>query len=305
MDIFQITILGCGSATPSTKHFTSSQIVNIRRKLFMVDCGEGTQIQLRRSKLPFNKVNRILISHLHGDHCFGLIGMISSFALLGRVNPLYIHAPEQLWSIFKPQLDFFCKNPGFEIEFHGFNPDKSITIFNDNSLSIITIPLIHRIPCAGFLFVEKPTPDHLNRAVADFHNVPVWDFERIKKGGDFITARGEIIPHSVLTHPSAPPRKYAYCCDTAYNPGMANIIKDVNLLYHDSTYIDLDSSKAKAHSHSTSGDAARIAAMVNAKKLVLGHFSARYKNENVFLKEAMNIFPNTILANENLVIPVE
>lgn len=305
MEIFKITILGCGSATPSLRHFTSSQVVDIRNKLFMVDCGEGTQIQLRRSRLPFNKINRILISHLHGDHCFGLIGMISSFALLGRTHPLYIHAPEQLWSIFKPQLDFFCKDPGFEIEFLGFKPEKTAIIFDDRSVSITTIPLLHRVPCAGFLFTEKPSSDHLNRAATDFHGVPVWDFERIKKGGDFINTEGKTIPHSVLTRPSAPPRKYAYCCDTAFNPDMVNIIENANLIYHDSTYIELDSIKAKAYSHSTSADAARIAVMANAKRLLLGHFSARYENENVFLTEAVSIFPNTLLAKENLVVPVE
>ena len=304
MEKFEITILGCGSATPSPKHYTSSQLVNIREKLFMVDCGEGTQIQMRQSRQAFAKLNHIFISHLHGDHCFGLLGIISTFGLLGRTAPLFIHAPSVLWDILGKETDFYCKDPGYEVVFQGFDPGSVQTIYDDRSLTIETIPLNHRIPCSGFLFREKPTSDHLNRQAADFYGVPVWDFNRIKDGGDYITQDGTVIPHEKLTVPAGPARSYAYCCDTAYNPAMAEQIRGVSLLYHDCTYSNDDEDRATLHYHSTAGQAALTACSAGAGKLVLGHFSARYTDENILLRQATQLFQNTILAKEGLQIPV-
>ena len=217
MEKFQVTILGCGSATPSPKHYTSSQVVEVRGKLFMVDCGEGTQIQLRRSRVAFARINHIFISHLHGDHCFGLLGMISSFGLLGRVAPMFVHAPNELEPILKQELDFYCQDLNFKVEFQGFDPNATTVIYDDRTLTVTAFPLRHRVPCAGFLFRERLKADHLDRQAADFYGVPQWEYPRIKDGGDFITADGTLIPHSSLTHPADPGRSYAYCCDTAYN----------------------------------------------------------------------------------------
>ena len=304
MEQFNVTILGCGSATPSPKHYTSSQVLNIRGKLFMIDCGEGTQIQLRRSKVAFARINHIFISHLHGDHCFGLLGMISSFALLGRTSPLFVHAPEQMWTVLKPELDFYCTDLGFDVEFQGFQADKSQVIYDDRSLTVTTIPLKHRVPCAGFLFQEKPTPDHLDRAAADFHGVPAWDYNRIKAGGDFVKPDGNVIEHRFLTTPAPETRSYAYCCDTAYNPEMIPILKGVSAMYHDCTYHSEHADRAAKHQHSTSLEAAQTALAAGAGKLILGHFSARYPDESILLKEAKTVFPATLLAKENLVIDI-
>ena len=304
MEKFEVTILGCGSATPSPKHFTSSQTVEIRGKLFMVDCGEGTQIQLRRSHVAFGRINHIFISHLHGDHCFGLLGMISTFGLLGRTAPLFIHAPQELWSIFEKELAFYYPDLEFKVEFLGFDPGQQTVVYQDRSLSVTAFPLKHRVPCAGFLFQEKPTADHLDRAAADYFGVPQWDYNRIKEGGDFTTPDGELIPHSRLTKPAEAVRSYAYCCDTAYNPSMIPLIKGASMIYHDCTYSSQDAERAKKHFHSTSADAARTAVQAQAGKLVLGHFSARYTDENILLEEAQDIFPNTILAKENLTISI-
>lgn len=304
MEKFDVTILGCGSATPSPRHFTSSQVVDIRGKLFMIDCGEGTQIQMRRRHMAFARLNHILISHLHGDHCFGLLGIISSFGLLGRTAPLFVHAPSELWTILKPELDFYCRELEFEVVFKGFDPYAVQTIYDDRSLTIETIPLRHRVPCAGFLLREKPVADHLDRQTADFYGVPTWDFARIKDGGDFTMPDGTVIPHSRLTRPAGPVRSYAYCCDTAFNTGMVEQIMGVNLLYHDCTYSSEHADRAELHHHSTAAQAAWIAGQANAGMLMLGHFSARYDDEEMLRNEAAAIFPNTILAKEGLQVPV-
>ena len=304
MEKFEVTILGCGSATPSPKHYTSSQVVEIRGKLFMVDCGEGTQIQLRRSRVAFARINHIFISHLHGDHCFGLLGMISSFGLLGRTAPLFIHAPQELEPMLRQEMDFYCRDLEYQVEFQGFDTESNAVVYDDRSLTVTTFPLRHRVPCAGFLFREKPTADHLDRAAADFYGVPQWDYARIKDGGDFTTQDGTLIPHDRLTTPTQPVRSYAYCCDPAYNPSMIPVIKGANLIYHDCTYSGQDADRAKKHFHSTATDAARTAQEAGAGQLILGHFSARYPDEAILLDEARQTFANTILAKENLTITI-
>jgi len=304
MEKFEVTILGCGSATPSPKHYTSSQVIEIRGKLFMVDCGEGTQIQLRRSHVAFARINHIFISHLHGDHCFGLLGMISSFGLLGRTAPLFIHASHELEPMLRQEMDFYCRDLEFQVEFQGFDPAQTSVIYDDRSLTVTAFPLKHRVPCAGFLFREKTASDHLDRAAADFYGVPQWDYNRIKDGGDFTTADGTVIPHERLTKPADPGRSYAYCCDTAYNPSMIDIIKGADLMYHDCTYAEDDADRAKKHFHSTATDAARTALEAGAGKLILGHFSARYPDESILLEEAQRTFANTILAKENLTVTI-
>ena len=302
MEKFEVNILGCGSALPTTRHFASSHVLNIREKLFMIDCGEGTQLQLRRSKLKFSRLNHIFISHLHGDHCFGLMGLLSTFDLLGRTAAMHIYAHPDLESILGMQLDYFCKKMDYEVVFHPINPAKVETIYEDRSVSVTTIPLIHRIPTCGFLFSEKKTPDHIKRDMIDYYNIPTYVINRIKNGEDYVLEDGTIIANNRLTTPSTPPRKYAYCSDTLYHRQIIEQVKGIDLLYHEATFADCDLSKAQTTFHSTALQAATIARDADVKQLVIGHFSARYEDEDVLLKEAQSVFPNTILATENLKI---
>lgn len=300
MERFDIHILGCGSATPTTRHNPSSQIVSLREKLFMIDCGEGTQLQLRYHKLTFSRLSHIFISHLHGDHCFGLIGLISTLALLGRTGDITIHAHQDMEKILRPQLDYFCRDIPFNVNIKAFNPSVSEIIYEDKSLTVETIPLLHRIPCAGFLFKEKPRDAHLRPDMIEFHNVPIKERRKIKQGADFVTEEGNIIPNHLLTKPAVPPRSYAYCSDTAYDERIIPHITGVDLLYHEATFTQADAARATKTGHSTALQAATIASKANAKKLILGHFSARYRNNKELLDEAKQIFGNTILANEGL-----
>ena len=300
MEKFEVNILGCGSALPTTRHFSSSQVVNIREKLFMIDCGEGAQLQLRRSKLKFTRLNHIFISHLHGDHCFGLMGLISTFGLLGRTAKLHIYAHKELEKLLQPQLDFFCKGMTYTVEFHAIDPTKAETIYEDRSVSVTTIPLKHRIPSCGFLFQEKKTPNHIIRDMIDFYQIPVYELNRIKNGEDYITPEGTVVPNHRLTTPSANPRSYAYCSDTLCQPSIISQIKGVDLLFHEATFLHEDAARAKETYHTTALQAAQMARDAGAKRLVIGHFSARYENEDLLLKESQSVFPDTVLAKENL-----
>ena len=300
MEKFEVNILGCGSALPTTRHFSSSQVINIREKLFMIDCGEGTQLQLRRSKLKFTRLNHIFISHLHGDHCFGLIGLISTFGLLGRTATLHIYAHQDLEKLMKPQLDFFCKGMTYEVKFHPFNPAVSEVIYEDRSVTVKTLPLRHRIPTCGFLFQEKKTPNHIIREMVDFYQIPVYELNRIKNGENWTTSDGTVVPNNRLTTPSAAPRSYAYCSDTLCQRSILPHIQEIDLLYHEATFAESESARAKETFHSTATEAATMARDAHAKKLVIGHFSARYEDESILLKEAQAIYPNTQLAKENL-----
>lgn len=304
MEPFRVHILGCGSALPTLKHHSSSQVIEIRDKLFMVDCGEGTQMQLRRSRLRFTKINTIFISHLHGDHCFGLIGLISTFGLLGRTAPLHVYAPKEMEEILSMQIDFFCTALGYDVVFHGVETTEEKVIYEDRSLTVTTIPLLHRKPCCGFLFKEKQMLPHIRREVFDAYGVPLSQVNNIKNGQDWITEEGDVVPNKLLTKPSEPARSYAYCSDTKYMPELYKCIKDVDLLYHESTYMDEDSDKAILYNHSTAKEAAMVAKAADAKKLILGHFSARYEDEQLLLDEAKGVFENTFLANEMVVFDV-
>ena len=304
MEKFEVNILGCGSALPTTRHFASSQVINIREKLFMVDCGEGAQLQLRRSKLKFTRLNHIFISHLHGDHCFGLMGLISTFGLLGRTAALHIYAHEELQKLLAPHLEFFCKGMTYDVVFHAIDPTKAAIIYDDRSVSVSTIPLKHRIPTCGFLFQEKKTPNHIIRDMVDFYQIPVFELNRIKSGEDYVTPDGVVVPISRLTTPSAPARSYAYCSDTICLRNILPQIKGVDLLFHEGTFAQCDAARAKETFHTTAQQAAEIARDAEAKQLVIGHFSARYEDESVLLKEAQAVFPNTLLAKENLRITI-
>lgn len=302
MEKFEVHILGCGSALPTTRHFPTSQIVNIREKLFMIDCGEGAQLQIRRSRIGFSRLGHIFISHLHGDHCFGLIGLISTLSLLGRTATLHIHAHRDLEPLMRPWLDFFCRGISFDVEFHPFDSKQPATIYDDRSVTVTTIPLNHRIPCCGFLFEEKRTPDHLIREMIDFYQIPFHELNRIKNGEDYTTPEGIIVPHSRLTTPASPPRKYAYCSDTTYLPENTDLVRGADLLFHEATFAEDNAARAKETCHSTAKQAATFAQKAGVGQLLIGHFSARYEDESILLREAKEIFPNTLLAQENLKI---
>ena len=302
MEKFELHILGCGSALPTTRHFATSQVVNLRDKLFMIDCGEGAQMQLRKSRLKFSRLNHIFISHLHGDHCFGLMGLISTFGLLGRTAELHIHSPKGLEELLAPMLNFFCHTLAYKVIFHEFDTRQASVIYEDRSMTVTTIPLQHRIPCCGFLFAEKARPNHIIRDMIDFYKVPVYELNRIKNGADYITPEGEVIANVRLTRPSDPPRRYAYCSDTIFRREIAEQISGVDLLFHEATFAESELARAKETYHTTAAQAGRIAVEAGVRRLVIGHFSACYEDENVLLKEASAIFPDTILAKENLCI---
>ncbi|MCR4772774.1 MAG: ribonuclease Z [Prevotella sp.] len=305
MEPFKVYILGCGSALPTIKHFASSQVVQMRGKEFMIDCGEGTQIQLRRSRQHFNKILAVFISHCHGDHCLGLMGMISTFGMLGRTAPLHVYAPAEFEDIFKANLEFFCSNMEYEVVFHAIDTAKREVIYNDKSLTVETLPLQHRVPCCGFLFKEKATLPHIRRDMIDFLGIPLSQINNIKNGASWTTEEGKVYTSQQLTEPADAPRSYAYCSDTKFVPDLAKEIENVSLLYHESTYASDYEDRAKLYYHSTAEQAATIAKRANAGQLILGHFSARYNNEELLLDEAKKIFPNSILARENLVVDIK
>ena len=270
----------------------------------MIDCGEGTQMQLRKMRLHFNKISAVFISHLHGDHCFGLIGMISTFGMLGRTAPLHIYATKELRPMLCSQLEMFCNGLEFDVVFHPIDTTRNEVIYDDRSISVTTIPLQHRVPCCGFLFTEKPTLRHIRREMIDFYDIPVSQINNIKNGMDWTAADGTVVENERLTLPPDAPRSYAYCSDTKYIPELWKMVKGVSTLYHESTYAADMIDKARLYHHSTAGAAATVARDAGARCLILGHFSARYDNEKILLDEATKVFSNSFLANEMAIFDI-
>ena len=304
MEPFKVHILGCGSALPTLKHNASSQIIEIRGKVFMMDCGEGAQMQLRRTHIHFGKINAIFISHLHGDHCFGLLGLLSSLGMLGRTSLLKVYAPAEYEVLFKQQIDFFMTGLEYKIEFVPVDTSQSKVVYEDHSLTVETIPLEHRVPCCGYLFREKPTLPHIRRDMIDCFNIPISQINNIKNGADWVTEDGDVISNDRLVEPADPVRSYAYCSDTRYIRNLHEKLKGVTTLYHESTYLSENENRAKLYYHSTARQAAWVARDAGVKKLILGHFSARYNNEQALLDEAKEVFGNTYLAKEGLVFDI-
>jgi ribonuclease Z len=302
MSYFKIHILGCGSATPTLRHAPTAQVVDVRDKLFLIDCGEGTQLQMRRYKVRFNRINHVFISHLHGDHCFGLPGLISTLGMLGRRAELVIHAPEGMDAFLKPVLSQFCKELPYKVRLNSVDPLKHSLIVENRSVAVYSIPLKHRIPTCGFLFSEKSSEPHIIREMLDFYQIPLREIAAIKRGADFIAADGTVVPHAQLIRPATPPKRYAYCSDTAFSPAVVPYIEGVDCLYHESTFLEKDLLRAKDTFHSTARQAAEIAARAGVKQLVLGHYSARYYDPDDFTKEAEAIFPHVVLAEEGKTI---
>lgn len=304
MEPFQVKILGCGSALPTLKHFPSSQVVEVRGKQFMIDCGEGTQMQLRKCRVRFTRLIAVFISHLHGDHCFGLLGMLSTFGMTGRTAPLHLYAPAAYEQLFQRELEFFCAGLEFQVVFHPVDTTLQQVIYEDKSLTVETIPLTHRVPCSGFLFREKPTLPHIRRDMIDFYGVPLSQINNIKAGAGWTTPDGVEVTHERLVTPADKARSYAYCSDTRYMPDLHKRIEGVSTLYHESTYTDANADRAKLYYHSTAGQAARVARDAHVGKLLLGHYSARYNDEEALLRDAKAVFPNSFLSQEGLTFDI-
>lgn len=304
MEPFRVHILGCGSALPTLHHNASAQVVEIRGKLFLVDCGEGTQVQLRRSRLRFTKISAVFITHLHGDHCFGLIGMLSTFGLLGRTARLAIYAPAALEDMLKQQMQLFCHDFDYEVDFHAVDTSQQQVIYEDRSLTVESIPLEHRMPCCGYLFREKPSMPHIRRDMIDFYQIPTSQINNIKAGADWTSPDGEVVKNERLVEPADPTRSYAYCSDTRYIPTLHSRIKGVSTLYHESTYGEDNLLMAQKYYHSTARQAALVAREAGVGQLLLGHYSSRYEDEQVLLREAREVFENTHLTDENAVFDV-
>ena len=298
MEPFRLHILGCGSALPTLRHFPTTQVLECRGKLFMIDCGEGAQLQMRKAGLSYAKLGHIFISHLHGDHCFGLVGMLSTMGLLGRTAAMHVYGEPALGKILDFQLNAFCRDLGYEVKFHPVDTTQQQVVYEDRSLTVETLPLNHRLPCCGYLFREKPSLPHIRRDMIDCYDIPVSQIQNIKNGQDYVLDDGTVIPNAQLVKPADPPRAYAYVSDTKYLPSLAAKLKEVTTLYHEATYGDDNLAMAEKYNHSTARQAALLAREAGVGQLILGHYSSRYTDENVLLGQAKEEFPCTRLAQE-------
>ena len=299
-----VTILGCGSAKPTLRHHTSSQIVSRFGKRYMIDCGEGTQTQFLRYGFHPGQLEHIFISHAHGDHCLGLVGLLSSLSLDKRTTGINLHVPSDFVDILKAQIDFFVTHAEFDIRIHPIDTQEPTLIFSDQHFDVTAFPLEHRVPCYGFLFREKQGSRHIIPECISQYGIPRTEIERIRSGGDFTTADGRVISNEVLTTPPDPARSYAYLSDTRPVMQYADLLRGVDLLYHDATYCEGDEELAAKYDHSTASQAAEFANACGAGKLLLGHFSSRYKTEDCFRECATRYFPDVILADEGVTVKI-
>ena len=302
---FSLTILGSSSALPTSKRFTSAHLLNVNERIFLIDCGEGTQVQLRRFKAPFSKIHRIFISHMHGDHIFGLFGLFSSFQLLGRKSDLHIYGPGELRDYVGFYLSNFGHDQDYQIIVHPVGHRRTSIVFEDESIEVSSIPLKHRIPVTGYFFREKPPEPNITREALQEFNPSISQILAVKNGSDLIFDDGRIIPNKEVTYPPWKQRSYAYISDTAFKPDIVDVLKNTDLLYHEATFSDDDALLAKKTFHSTSSEAATIALAANAGKLLLGHFSSRYKSLDKILEDARKIFPQSFVVNDGDYYTVE
>lgn len=291
-----LTILGFNSAIPTVNSAPTAQFLEMEERAFLIDCGEGTQVQLRKAKARFSKINHIFISHLHGDHCFGLPGLIASFRLLGRETPLHIYGPKGIKEMLETIFRITETHKGFELVYHELESKKSVKIFEDSRIEVFTIPLNHRIYCNGYLFREKEKERHLNmKEIAKYPEIETCDYHNLKLGKDFILSDGYVLKNEVLTTEPSKSVSYAFCSDTRYHESILPIIENVDVLYHEATFLHELKEMADYTGHTTALEAARIARKANVGKLILGHFSNRYHDLNVFTDEAREVFANTFL----------
>lgn len=293
-----LTILGCYAATPRTLTNPTSQVLEMKERMFLIDCGEGTQVQLRKNKLRFSKINHVFISHLHGDHFYGLIGLISTFSLLNRQTDLHVYGPKGVKEIILLQLKLSNSWTGYNLYFHELEGKESEVIYEDKKVTVTTIPLKHRVYTNGFLFREKPGERKLDIEAVENYGIDVVYYQKIKNGGDIKLDDGRIIPNAELTFDPPAPKSYAFCSDTVYDESIVPLIKDVDVLYHESTFLDSEAHLCEKTMHTTAKQAANIAKMANAKQLILGHFSTRYSSIELFKEEAQTVFENVQLADD-------
>lgn len=305
MEKFEVNILGCGSAVPTARHMTTAQLVNVHDRLFLVDCGEGTQTQIwkRKSGIKVTGMNHIFISHAHGDHFFGLVPLVSSLNLmLDRTADLHLWLPADLEEPLRRDFEQYCYVP-FKLIMHPLDTTKQTVLYEDKEMKVETIPLNHCVPCCGFLFSEKPKAPVLLPEKCKAYGIPPRELGKIKAGADWTMEDGTVIPNSELTAASDfVPRKYAYCSDTAYFPEMIPQIEGADLLYHEATFTSEDEQQAVNAAHSTAAQAAAIARDAHVKQLAIGHYSIRYDDEAPLLAEAQSIFPNTLASQEGMTI---
>ena len=294
----KITILGCYAATPRTITNPTSQILEIRNHMFLIDCGEGTQVQLRKNKLKFSKINHIFISHLHGDHFYGLVGLISTFMLLNRQTDLHIYGPKGIKEIILMQLRYSDSFTGYNLYFHELESKMSEIIFEDEKVIVKSIPLSHRIYTNGFLFQEKVGDRKLNIDAVNKFEIDSCYYQKIKNGKDITLDDGTVVFNDELTFDPIQPKSYAFCSDTMYDESIVPIIHGVDVLYHEATFLESEADKALKTKHSTAIEAATIALKSNVKHLILGHYSTRYANIELFREEAITVFPTTYLADD-------
>jgi ribonuclease Z len=290
---------------PTSKRFPTAHLLNVNERFFLIDCGEGTQIQLRRYKLSFAKINRIFISHMHGDHVFGLFGLLSTFQLLGRKNELHIHGPGEINELVKFYEKYFGTEQSYRIRVHSLGYTRKMLIFEDERLEVFSFPLKHRVPTCGFLFMEKKAEMNLRKEAIDLYKPGIESIHQIKKGEDLRLSDGSIVPNSELTLPPWKQRSYAYCSDTSYDPGLSEVLQNVDILYHEATFSAADSELAEMTGHSSSLQAAEIAKACNAGKLIIGHYSSRYRSPEILIEEARSVFPGSVMANEGDVHELE
>ena len=297
----KLTILGCYAATPRTLTNPTAQVLDIKNRLFLIDCGEGTQVQLRRHHIKFSKINHIFISHLHGDHCYGLIGLVSTFMLLGRTTDLHIYGPKGIKDLVLLQLKLSSAHTSYNLYFHELESKKSEVVFEDAKVIVKTIPLKHRVYTNGYLFEEKIGDRKLNISAVLNNNIEKCYYQKIKNGSDITMENGDIIPNELLTFDAEPSKSYAFCSDTIYNESIVPIIKNVDVLYHESTFLESEAEKAKLTMHCTAKEAAKIANLANVKQLILGHYSTRYESITLFKQEAETVFSNVLLGDDGKV----
>ncbi|NHN26723.1 ribonuclease Z [Flavobacterium jejuense] len=294
----KLTILGCYAATPRTITNPTSQVLEIKNQMFLIDCGEGTQVQLRKHKIKFSRINHIFISHLHGDHFYGLVGLISTFMLLNRVNDLHVYGPKGIKELILMQLKASGSYTGYNLYFHELESTESEIVFEDEKVIVKTIPLKHRIYTNGYLFKEKNSKRKLNIEAVEKYNIETCYYQKIKSGGDITLEDGTLVSNNLLSFNPEPERSYAFCSDTVYNETILPIIEGVDTLYHESTFLETEAHLADKTMHTTAKQAATIAKKANAKTLVMGHYSTRYGNIELFKEEAQTIFDNIILADD-------
>ena len=294
----KVTILGCYAATPRTLTHPTSQVLEIKNHLFLIDCGEGTQVQLRKQKVRFSKINHIFISHLHGDHFFGLPGLVATFRLLGRVNPLHIYGPKGIKEGVTLLLKLGDSWTSYPLHFHELSSQAPEVVFEDKKVTVTTIPLDHRVYTNGFLFREKVGSRKLEAQAVEAHGIDSCYFQNIKDGKDAPNKAGEIIPNAQLSSDPKPTKSYAFCSDTAYFPKIIAQIKEVTVLYHESTFLESESDLATKTKHSTASQAAKIAESAGVKSLILGHYSTRYDGLQPFKEEAEVYFRPVLLADD-------